>query len=398
MFGTPRILDLLVASIVTFVAATAAASPGAPRVPPIPKPTVPPALVGLEKLGSYAPDRGFLDDVVAADDHRLAVVVTDGADLLEVRVLDQGGAPQATIPLGAVTRAVRRLYLLGTGVLVVTEPADDGSVAGALLGWNGKLIKAHKPATDLFVRDIDGKPAVIAYRRNEGKSGTVHSVQAIDPAKGKPIAKRAGQLTLDGDGRDAKLDFRPAYFLDDQTVAVGRKGGVWKKSLDMRAPDSAARYDLLTRRWLSDQPITDVVAHQRAEEVMAEVGERAFVRTTPDLRGLELWRDGAVAVLTLDQPLDVYDIASLTTVRRGDQLWMSLRIDPVNPPAVARKKADPEYLDLFEIRGEQAVRRARVFAPKQKLRWGFAGDVLWVMEKNVGFERGSRAVGFYRFQ
>ena len=42
------------------------------------------------------------------------------------------------------------------------------------------------------------------------------------------------------------------------------------------------------------------------------------------------------------------------------------------------------------------MRRARILAPKTKLRWGWVGDTLWVMEKNVGFDRGSKMITLYR--
>jgi hypothetical protein len=289
------------------------------------------------------------------------------------------------------------MYLLGDRLFVVAD-ADEGPVGGTLIGFDAKIIRKHKPATELFVRSVDGKAAVIAYTKTQGKQGLVHRVQAIDLVKGTRLAKRRGEIIVDADGRDRKLDFRPAYFLDDMTVAIGVKGGVWKKELDMRSPDSAATYNLLTTTWLRNEPIADVVSHARSLEVMTMSGRRAFVRTTADLQALEVWRDGVPAALHLDQPVAVYDASSITSIAKGDQLWMSLRVDPVNPPAVARQKADPEYLDLFEIRGDQAVRRARILAPKQKLQWGFAGEVLWVMEKNIGFDRGSKSVAFYRLK
>ena len=41
--------------------------------------------------------------------------------------------------------------------------------------------------------------------------------------------------------------------------------------------------------------------------------------------------------------------------------WLVLKMDPVNAEAVARKKADPEYLDVFRVDGTgKAVRKGRV--------------------------------------
>ena len=98
----------------------------------------------------------------------------------------------------------------------------------------------------------------------------------------------------------------------------------------------------------------------------------------------------------LDPPLATYDPSTARVAMRGDRVWISLVVDPVNPAAVARKKADPEYMDLFEVDGGRAVRKARIFAAKKKLTWGWSGDTLWVLEKNLGFGRGGKALRFYR--
>ena len=51
--------------------------------------------------------------------------------------------------------------------------------------------------------------------------------------------------------------------------------------------------------------------------------------------------------------------------------WIALKVDPVNPDAVARKKADPEYLDIFRAGPDRkAVRKARVLATGVRHRFG----------------------------
>ena len=380
------------------VATTTAAQPAARRPPaPAPiRPVVVPPLVGLTATGSHVPTRGFVDDVVTTDGGRLVVVITDGAELVEARVLGADGTAQATVPLGAVAPAVRRLYLRGDRLIVVADADEGAPVTAAVLGLDGKVVKQHAAATELFVRAVDGTDALIAVTRAPGKKGVVHKVTVLDLVTGKPVKKRGGQLTLGPDGRDGKLDFTPAYWLDDQTVAVGLKGGVWRKPADQRSPDTDAAYDLIAGRWLRDQPIADVVGHKRRLEVLRTApAEPVFARVKEDLSAVEVWRDGVPAALALDQPFELYDPTSLGYAWRGDRLWIGLKVDPVNPPAVARKKADPEYLDLFEVDGARAVRRARLLAPRQKLRWGFAGDALWVMDRNVGFDRGSKSVRFF---
>ncbi len=394
----------------TIVAGTAAAqpdrrAPGPPPPQPRPVPkiekTLPPVpLVGLAELGAFAPERGFLDDVFTTDGTRMALVVTDGAAEVQVQVIGTADAGEiASFSVAAVAPAVRRLYLLGDRLFVVSDDDPGKPVHGTLVGFDGTVVKAykHKPATDIFLRTVNGQLAVIAHTRDPlARAGTLLQAEAFELLKGKKLGKKPGRLMLGRDGRDAKLDFTPHYFIDDMTVAVGTRGGVWRKAEDQRSPNTAAAWNLLTAAWVKDEPITDLLGRARQVEVMTETPEHLFARMKEDNSEVEVWQDGVPRPLTLDQPLPLYTAASLAYAMRGDKLWVSLQIDPVNAAAVARKKADAEYLDLFEVDGDRATRRARVIAPRKKLRWGWVGDVLWVMEKNVGFDRGSKLITLYR--
>lgn len=368
---------------------------GAPAkiVPPPP----PAELVGLTAAGSVTPERGFVDDPVATDGARLAVIVTDGASLEEVRVLGPDGAAQATVNIAPIVPTVRRFNLLGNRLFLVAEDPAGGPVTATLVELDGKVVRKHAKATDLALRTIGGKDVVVAYTRSMAGANDVHQIALYDLVSGKKLAKRGGKLVVGADGKDAKLDFRLDYWLDDHTVAAGLRGGVWRKREDQRSPDTAAMYDLVTSKWVKDEPITDLHAQARRLEVLqAHPGERTFVHVPGDLGDLQLWRDGVATPIALDPPLSTYDPATARVVMRGDRAWISLVVDPVNPAAVARKKADVEYLDLFEVDGDHAVRRARILAAKKKLVWGWAGDVLWVLEKNVGFGRGGKALRLYR--
>jgi hypothetical protein len=388
----------------TIAAATADAQPrkAPPRRPPaikIEKKKPPAPVVGLVEQGAFAPRRGFLDDVVATDGARLGVVVTDADALLEIQLLGTADAGEiARVDVASFASRVRRFYLLGDQLFVVSGVADVSGI-GTLIGLDGTVIKSarFRSASDFFLRDHDGSPAVVAYTRNPGaRGGTLHQVELFDLVTARKLSKKPGQLLVGPDGKDKKLDFTPHYFLDDMTVAVGTKGGTYRKKEDQRSPDTAAARDLLVGSWIKDEAITDLIGRARQIEVMAATPKPLFARVKEDLSEVEVWRDGKPRPVTLDQPLELYVAKSLTSATRGDSLWFSLQVDPVNPPAVARKKADTEYLDLFEVKGDRAVRRARVLAPKKKLRWGWVGDVLWVMEKNVGFDRGSKQITLYR--
>lgn len=383
--------------VVSAIPATGAwAQPGPARPTKI-VPAPPPAeVVGLTQTGQLTPERGFVDDPMAADGNRLAVVVTDGASLVEARVLGPDGASQATVNLSALVPTVRRLYLQGSRMFVVADDPAGGPVTALLLGLDGKVIRRHAAATDLTLRSIGGKDTVVAYTRSTVGAKEQHAIALFDLASAKKVAKRGGKVLLGDDGRDGKLDLRVDYWLDDHTVVAGLRGGVWRKHEDQRSPDTRAMYDLVTGKWVKDEAITNLLEHARKLEILAaHSGERVFVHVPSDGGDLELWRDGVVTPIALDPPLATYDPETVRMVMRGDRVWISLVVDPVNPAAVARKKADPEYLDVFELDGSRAVRRARILAVKKKLTWGWAGDTLWVLEKNVGFARGGKALRLF---
>jgi hypothetical protein len=394
-----RVLTLAAFVIPAAIAATAAAQPKPPPrpVPKIEKAPPPPALVGLEAKGAFAPERGFIDDVVASDAERLGIVVTDGAAQVEVQLVSNTDLGEiARLDVAKLMPSVRRFYLRGDALFLVGGSEDGSPVAGVLVGLDGKVRKAQKPATDHHIRPFAGVDAVYSYHVDrKARGGVQHQLEVFDLLKGKKLSKKPGRLLLGKDGRDARLDFTPAYFTDGMTVAVGTRGGIWRKKEDQRSPDTAASLDLLTGKWIKDEPIVDLLGRARHLEIMTEHKSSLFVRPSDDKSAIEIWRDGVARPITLDQPFEVYDPSSLAYARKGDALWLSLVVDPVNGPAVARRKADPEYLDLFVVEGDRAVRKARILATKKKLRWGWVGERLWVMEKNVGFDRGSKLLTLY---
>lgn len=388
---------LIISLLATLASAPAAiAQPTKPAPPKIVKDPPPPPLVGLTRVGELRPGKGFIDDNLLVADGRILLFTRDGAGgvALQSMGIDNAGA-LPPVDLTAIAPNAIRVTPIGDKRFYVF--GDESPRQGVLVDGTGKIVRAHKPATELAVRVVGGKPVVVAYTHDEAaKGGELHQVALFDPVTGKKIAKKGGKLVLGADKRDAKLDFRPVYFLDDNTVAVGVRGGVWNKKENQRSPDVWAAYDLVSASWVSVEAITDPMGLAKRQPVLAaHPNERVFVRIADDLSGLEVWRDGKVTELTLDQPLELYDPLSVQYAQRGDTLTVSMTIDPTNVPAVKRQKTDPRYLDLFEVQGTSATRKARLLVPKQGVRWGWAGDRLWVLDKSSGFSRGGTALTLY---
>jgi hypothetical protein len=126
--------------------------------------------------------------------------------------------------------------------------------------------------------------------------------------------------------------------------------------------------------------------------------ELDFVHMTWDNTAVQVWHAGKPKQLELDQPISNYDPKSLQGVVAPDgTAWFVLAIDPVNPDAVARKKADPAYLDIFRFGGDgAATRKARVLANGTRYRFGVAGDRFWLLELSPTFERGGKSLAVYQ--
>ena len=221
-------------TFVLVAAAVATAQPARKPPPKAPPPRIvkdpPPApLVGVTQLGAFAPERGFLDDVVTTDGTRLGVVVTDGDQQVEIQVLGMADAGEiAHVDVHALVPSVRRFYLLGDKIFIVPERPDGApegaSITPVLLGLDGQPVKKGPrlhAATDVFIRPFAGQPAIITYTRDPGyRKGLLHQVEAFDLVKGKKLGKKSGRVIVGKDARDGKLDFKPHYFLDDMTVVV----------------------------------------------------------------------------------------------------------------------------------------------------------------------------------
>lgn len=373
----------------------AASAQPAKAPPKVVKDPPPPPLVGLTKVGELRPARGWVDDSVTEIGGALVALVHDGADVRVTRVSLTDGSVAGELAIGAAAPDAHHLIPVGDRLLVID--GVENPRRAVLVDGTGKALRSWKPADAISVRTIAGKPVVVAHTSTVRGKATVHQVALYDLASGKKLPKKGATLTLGADGRDAKLDFRPVYFTDDLTVAIGVRGGVFRKAENQRSPDSWAAYDLTTGAWQKDQPITDPMAMARRQPILAaHSGERVFARMADDLSAIEVWQGGDARELTLDQPGDLYDPTSVQYAQKGDALWLSLTVDPTNGPAVRRQKVDPRYLDLFEVQGDRAVRRARLLLGKAPVRWGWTGDVWWVLEKSVGVSRGGPALTLFK--
>lgn len=384
-----------VAALIVAVSATAIAQP---------KPTTP-ALVGATEVAKLTAPVGFIDDPVALDDTRLAYVVADAAEKAELHVLTIATNQEQVIDLAPVTLHPIALRLVGSRAFVIGM-AEDGHQAAALieLAPQGKKpagapVYKLGPAAEITVITRDGQPRVIVHRTSITKPGTHHEVDLVALDTGRKLA--SGKLDLDTAGASAQLDFKVNHWGDGMSRVFGIKGGEWNKKDDQRSPDVEAAYDVATGKFVDKHPIDDLFEQRKRFEVLAKSeGHLDFVKASWDQKGLQIWHAGKPTTAVLDQPIANYDPKSLLgNIEPDGSAWLALAVDPVNPDAVARKKADPEYFDIFHAGSDgKAERKVRILAPKSRHWFGVVGNRLWVLERSNGFDRGGKTLTLYQLQ
>jgi hypothetical protein len=346
----------------------------------------PPPLVNATEVQSFGAPIGFVDDAIAFDDQRLAYVVADGSTKTELHIA-QPNTPEVVTDLSPVTLHPIALKLLGARTFVVGLDANNDQI-GALLD-KGKVAWKIGPATHITVITREGAQRVAIDR----VTGTRHEVELVSLDNGKRVA--AGHA-FESDGK--ALDFHLNHWSDGWTKAYGIKGGDWDRKENQRTADVEATYDLVTGKFSDRHPIQDLFEQRKRYQVLADAnGSLDFVRMSWDNTGVVAWRAGKALPLDLDQPLAQYDPKSLQgEIEPDGTVWIALKVDPVNPDAVARKKADAEYLDIFKAGADgKAVRMMRILATGVRYRFGVIKDKVWLLERSSGFDRGGKALTFY---
>lgn len=379
-------------------------SRGAPAPTPVsPRAAVAP-LIGATETVKLTTSTGFIDDVVAAEPGRLAYVVADAASKAELHVYTHATKQELVVDIASVTLHPVALTLVGQRAFVTGRTEDGNQIAALVeLAAKGKkpagtIVYKLGPASAISVIMRDGKQRVALHKVAPSNGGTRHDVEVVAIETGRRVGL-GRPFELDSADKNAKLGLKVNHWSDGMTRAYGIKTGEWDRKEDARAPDVEVTYDLVSAKLVEKKKIEDLFEQRKRFQAMTEGGKRLdFVRL--DNKGLELWRGGKGRTIELDQPLTNYDTKSMQSVVATDgSAWVILKMDPVNAEAVARQKADPEYLDVFRVGADgKGARKARVFAGGTRYRFGVVGDKFWLIERNNGFERGGRSLALYSLQ
>ncbi|HUS29488.1 MAG TPA: hypothetical protein VMZ53_13335 [Kofleriaceae bacterium] len=387
------------------------AAPTPPTAPtttpptPVTKGAALPQTVGANEIMRLTPPAGFVDDVVAYENQRIAYIVADTSTKAELHVVQLGCAKCAeekkeiVVDLSPVTLRPISLRFVGQGRIFVVGATEEGKQVGALVELaKSPAAPVYKvgPAAHINVMKRDSAQRVVAHFADPTKKGVKHHVEVFVLESGKRLIT-SKPLELEG-AHDKRIDLTVNHWADGWTRAIGTKGGEWVKKENQRSPDTEAVYDVVAGKYIENKPIGDLFEQRKRFQVLADAnGQAEFLRMTPDNQSIQVWRGGAMKTVDLDQPLASYDPKSMQGLVNADgTAWIVLKVDPVNADAVARKKADPEYLDIFKLGADgKATRKARILAKGVRHRFGVVGDFFWLLERSTGFDRGGKALIVY---
>lgn len=340
---------------------------------------------------------GFIDDAYALrdDGKAIAYITTDGASAATLHLADVGGK---TIDVaGAPIDAVAVAWLSPTRVLVV-RGSDGSSTAQAFTATGVDKGKPIGPFGRFAFAAIDGKRAFVTYTRSE-KHGVEHAFAAYSVDTLKPLKKRIWREDADGQIKQGPSSLKPLWWAEGFTVMAGLRAGEFDKARDMRRPDRYARLDTFSGKILAETEVQDILGFTQISLIRRDApNQPVIVRYSDDHKKLLMIDGIAEHEIAVPHPLWKYDPATLAWHTVDDKrVAASLTIDPVNPDAVARKKADVDEIELYEVdRPSHAVRPlASIPGEGRRSSWQLAGNRLLLLRKGKGFDRGGVALEIF---
>jgi hypothetical protein len=391
---SPSKAALLVAAGVGLVPAAAPAK-GAPKP--------------IEPEHALKPPEGYFDEAFAIEPGgaRLWLVRTDGATFAKLEAVDLAtGKTASSFDLPKGQTAVERLEPLGAGkgvVLVAREGTPEAPVLSAtLIDATGKAGVKVGPA-HAFGRPNGQPDLLVAFDRKLGshENDVTYTVAPYKLETLTPVGKPRVYRVVGGELKTPP--FRVLDFVDGYTRAVGERPRAYVKKDDVREPPRMATLDTLTGKIAEEGPITDVLAWTEAGKLRARhPGRAVFAELNSDDSGVDVVDAmGKKQPVELAVPFNLYDPKSLADQDgpEAGAFTLGIAVDPLNPDAIKRQKADLPMLDLYaaKAREEAPTFRTRIFIPRN-VTWRTGWGKAVLLKRFKSFTRGGDELDVYKLR
>jgi hypothetical protein len=352
------------------------------------------------------PEKGFIDDPFAidGDSARLALLRTDSASFALVEIVDlNSGKTRRAFAAGNPQQLFDRVLFAGgddTGIVLVTRDSVTSRRSAQYFGPDGRPLGLVGPVTDFGTITRGGAGYLVAWDRRTATSGqttyTVAQYKLEGLAKiGKP---RAYVINKDGMLTDPPL--KVVTWQDGYSQIVGERPGGYDKKKDVRQPAKAAVLDALSGTFVSESEIGDVLGWTVATQMRRTRLNRTLLPVITDEQdGVQVIDAvGHRTPLNLGTPVQNYDPKSLLEQEdpANRALYFSLSLDPLNPDALGRKKADKPYLDLYRVttaeKAPATTRVLRVALDERPVTWVVGGRYVALLRKHKSFSRGGNEI------
>ena len=362
----------------------------------------------VKPLWTFAPTKGFVDDAIAFDTKgdRVAYIHTDSATFLRIEVVNaQDGKRILEIPVPGVTKvpAALRFSTDGSRLIFLWANAQTGKQGVQIfdLTKKGKALKKVEGISKITVANGGGQQALSFVEEKMDKKGNTRLSVALHRISDLRRLKRVA-LKVGADNRIKRPPLRVLYWERGNLNLVGMRKGKYDRKRDVRLPDIAVRWNLLKKKQVWAQEPPDLVIWTRALSFRnAHAGQNRFVHVGEALKTLYLVsHENQLKPVTLPVKWRLYETRSLVQQETWDAktLYFSMSIDPVNPDAVARKKADKERMDLYRVDATGAIKPlGRIFTLKRRFTWAVGPGHFAYLRKLKGFGRGGKSLEVHAF-
>jgi hypothetical protein len=370
-------------------------------------------------------EKGFIDDPVdiAAGANLVAVLLTDAASFARIDLIElSSGKPRRTIDIGDPQRLFERVVVGADGesVVLISRDAGNGRRSAQLYDAKGRAAGILGPADEFAIvpQEGEGKRVLVVLSQNKTGNATSYKVARHQVENLARLGNPASYI-IDGGADLRRPTLKMVGWQRGFTELSGMRPGTYDKAKDVRLPGRAAVIDSGSGRFVFEADIGDVMAWAAASELRRKFpGRGLFSVFSPDAQLFELIDfQGRRAPIALPVPLRYYDPTSLLEQEQygpatgtPGSLIFSLVIDPLHPEALARRKKDPSYLDLYRARPDApspggATGKTPIVARFERLlrapmddrppAWVASGTHAAVLRKHKNFSRGGNLLEIY---